>query len=67
MDGIHPLDFCLQCARKYDIPWKLILNCANGAQGDWLLKNYGELTNKLKQPISFVPTILLNQVSTFVL
>lgn len=50
-----------QCARKYDIPWKLILNCATGVQGDWLLKNYGELTNKLKQPISFVPTILLNQ------
>ena len=56
-----------QCAEKYKVPWKLILNCAKGVEGNWFLKKYGELTVKLKPRMTFVPTILLNQVNAFLM
>lgn len=60
---MHIRVFGFQCAEKYKVPWKLILNCAKGVEGDWFLKKYGELTVKLKPRMTFVPTILLNQVN----
>jgi hypothetical protein len=44
------------------VRWKLIAECAAGMEGDELLKRHGDTTNALHPRVSFVPTILLDQV-----
>ena len=42
--------------------WKLVAECAAGKEGDELLKHHGEATNALNPKVSFIPTVLLDQV-----
>jgi len=44
------------------VTWKLVEECAEGLEGDELLKQHGEATNALHPRVSFIPTILLDQV-----
>jgi interferon gamma-inducible protein 30 len=43
------------------VTWKLVEECAEGLEGDELLKQHGEATNALHPRVSFIPTILLDQ------
>lgn len=42
--------------------WKLVAECAASMEGEELLKRHGEATNALHPSVSFIPTILLDQV-----
>lgn len=42
--------------------WKLVAECATGVEGDELLKRHGDATNALHPRVSFIPTVLLDQV-----
>jgi len=44
------------------VRWKLVAECAAGMEGDELLKLHGEATDALHPRVSFIPTILLDQV-----
>jgi hypothetical protein len=44
------------------VRWKLVAECAAGMEGDELLKHHGEATNALYPRVSFIPTVLLDQV-----
>jgi len=44
------------------VRWKLVAECAAGMEGDELLKLHGEATNALHPRVSFIPTVLLDQV-----
>lgn len=52
-----------KCASKLLIDWKSILQCANSEKGSELLNHFGRMTESLNPKISFVPTVLLNNVS----
>lgn len=50
------------CAEQNEIHnWDTIAQCANSTEGSSLLKNYGEETAKLQQPLKSVPTIAFRQ------
>jgi hypothetical protein len=51
-----------QCAEEHGVRWKLVAECAAGVEGDELLKHHGDVTNALHPRVSFIPTILLDQV-----
>jgi hypothetical protein len=44
------------------VTWKSVAECAAGMEGDELLKHHGEATDALYPRVSFIPTILLDQV-----
>jgi len=44
------------------VSWKLVEECAASMEGDELLKRYGEATKALHPRVSFIPTVLLDQV-----
>ncbi|XP_055616517.1 GILT-like protein 1 [Toxorhynchites rutilus septentrionalis] len=50
------------CADMVEIHnWETIEQCANNTEGSGLLKNYGDETAKLQQPLKSVPTIAFRQ------
>ncbi|KPJ09872.1 hypothetical protein RR48_01269 [Papilio machaon] len=38
-----------------------IKRCASGEQGDAFLASYGDKTDLVQRPLSFVPTIIINE------
>ena len=56
----------LQCASLLDIDYNPIEDCADGVQGDQLLAAMGNRTLYFTPQITFVPTVAVNGVSTFV-
>ncbi|XP_058811804.1 GILT-like protein 1 [Topomyia yanbarensis] len=50
------------CADMHEIHnWDTIEQCANTTEGSSLLKNYGDETAKLQQPLKSVPTVAFRQ------
>uniref|UniRef100_A0A182QA48 Gamma-interferon inducible lysosomal thiol reductase n=1 Tax=Anopheles farauti TaxID=69004 RepID=A0A182QA48_9DIPT len=58
-DGAFPTKRCADEA-KID-QWQAIMECANSTEGSQLLKQYGDVTNKLQMPLKSVPTIAFKQ------
>ncbi|XP_075989188.1 GILT-like protein 1 isoform X2 [Anticarsia gemmatalis] len=54
------LDTCLTQVNKMDESSKL-KRCASGDQGDNLLATYGDKTDNVMRPLSFVPTVIINE------
>ncbi|CAG0894947.1 unnamed protein product [Darwinula stevensoni] len=44
--------------------WQTLQDCGDGAQGNQLLANYGQMTHSLQPPVTFIPTILINGVKS---
>uniref|UniRef100_A0A8D8WZG4 Gamma-interferon-inducible lysosomal thiol reductase n=1 Tax=Cacopsylla melanoneura TaxID=428564 RepID=A0A8D8WZG4_9HEMI len=59
-DNMEPEQVAMDCAREHAIDVSPILLCAQGPEGEILLKNYGEMTAALRPKVSFIPTILIN-------
>ncbi|GAU93315.1 hypothetical protein RvY_05276 [Ramazzottius varieornatus] len=49
-----------KCAKKLDIEWSDIMDCANGERGNQIMHNYALLTEALNPPHDSVPWIVLN-------
>ena len=56
----------LQCAALLDVDYNPIQDCAEGTRGDELLAVMGNRTLYFTPQITFVPTVAINGVSTFV-
>ncbi|OWR51241.1 lysosomal thiol reductase IP30 isoform 2 precursor, partial [Danaus plexippus plexippus] len=59
----HPdkaIDTCLGQVKREAESAKL-KKCASGAQGDALLASYGDKTDVVQRPLSFVPTVVINE------
>nr|AXF48737.1 odorant-binding protein OBP40 [Lobesia botrana] len=54
------LDTCLEKLNKQAESTKL-KGCASGNQGDNLLASYGDKSDSVQRPLSFVPTIVINE------
>ncbi|XP_045489747.1 gamma-interferon-inducible lysosomal thiol reductase isoform X1 [Pieris rapae] len=54
------LDTCLQQVKREGESDKL-KKCAAGEQGDNLLAAYGDKTDVVQRPLSFVPTVIINE------
>lgn len=54
--------FYFQCARRINLNITNLKNCTHGKEGDELLAQYGDQTLNLEPLISFVPTIIYNDV-----
>ncbi|KAK3913793.1 Gamma-interferon-inducible lysosomal thiol reductase [Frankliniella fusca] len=57
-DNWNPEEAGSRCAKKYELDWDSIWECAKGNEGSKLLSLYGKKTDKLGS-IDFVPTIAL--------
>lgn len=51
-----------QCAKRIDLNITQLKSCSNGKEGDALLAQYGDQTLNLEPSISFVPTIIYNDI-----
>ncbi|XP_072380238.1 GILT-like protein 1 [Diabrotica undecimpunctata] len=51
-----------QCAADNQIKWEDIENCIKTGKGDELLAKYGDRTNAVTPKITFIPTIVFNDV-----
>lgn len=58
-DNMDPEQVALDCSRQLNVELSPLLKCANGAEGEILLKNFGEMTYALSPKVSFIPTVLL--------
>ncbi|XP_066903905.1 gamma-interferon-inducible lysosomal thiol reductase isoform X1 [Halyomorpha halys] len=56
----NPEESGRKCSRDYNLDWNTISQCAEGKEGNELLKLNGDKTNALSPEVSFIPTILLN-------
>lgn len=56
----------LQCATAAGVDYNAIEGCAEGREGDELLAAMGNRTLYFTPQITFVPTVAINGVSTFV-
>ncbi|CAK1587408.1 unnamed protein product [Parnassius mnemosyne] len=54
------LDTCLEQVKKLSNSDK-IKRCASGEMGDNLLASYGDKTDLIQRPLSFVPTVVINE------
>ncbi|CAH0730492.1 unnamed protein product, partial [Brenthis ino] len=54
------LDTCLKSVKR-EAESDKINRCANGSQGDSLLASYGDKTDAVQRPLSFVPTVVINE------
>ncbi|CAH2062073.1 unnamed protein product, partial [Iphiclides podalirius] len=54
------LDTCLEQVKRSNSSDKM-KNCASGAAGDQLLASYGDKTDLVQRPLSFVPTVIVNE------
>ncbi|XP_073997426.1 GILT-like protein 1 [Rhodnius prolixus] len=50
-----------ECIEMYNIDWIRIKSCADNGVGDQLLKENGEITERILVQTTFIPTILLNR------
>nr|CAD7445507.1 unnamed protein product [Timema bartmani] len=66
-DNLRPTDIGQSCAEQWNIAWEPILKCATGSEGSDLLKRHGDATDALNPKATFIPTILLDQLSHFTL
>ncbi|XP_033227475.1 GILT-like protein 1 isoform X2 [Belonocnema kinseyi] len=57
----EPQEIMKSCAKDMSIKYQPILECFNGKHGKELLAKYGEITEKNKSEITFIPTISLDQ------
>lgn len=58
-DGAFPTK---RCADEMKIDqWQQIIDCANSTEGSQLLKQHGDTTKKLQDPLKSVPTIAFKQ------
>jgi len=57
----------LQCATVLGIDYNPIQSCAEGTEGDELLARLGDRTHNFTPQITFVPTIVINGVSFFLI
>ncbi|KAL0278933.1 UNVERIFIED_CONTAM: hypothetical protein PYX00_000610 [Menopon gallinae] len=64
-NNVNPEYIAEECARYIMVEVAPILQCSRTKEGSELLKNYGEKTHDLSPAISFVPTVLLNDVSYY--
>lgn len=57
--------FHFQCLQqvKHEGESDKLKRCAAGAQGDILLAAYGDKTDAVQRPLSFVPTVVISEVS----
>lgn len=53
----------LQCARQFNVDWDEIDQCYQGTRGSELLRDNGKLTRELMPDLTFVPTIVINNVT----
>ncbi|KAF6216302.1 hypothetical protein GE061_000642 [Apolygus lucorum] len=49
------------CSPKFGLKWNEILSCATGSEGIELEDKYGNETNSLNPPHTFVPTVAINK------
>ncbi|XP_060647231.1 GILT-like protein 1 [Drosophila sulfurigaster albostrigata] len=57
-DNVYPGQ---RCASESQVNWENIKVCANSTEGSALLRQAGDVTLKLKEPLTSVPTILFNE------
>lgn len=57
---VNPEESGRKCANDYNLDWNSIWHCANGSEGDELLKLHGDKTNSLSPKVIFIPTILID-------
>ncbi|KAH8312150.1 hypothetical protein KR044_009600, partial [Drosophila immigrans] len=57
-DNVYPGQ---RCASESQVNWENIKVCANSTEGSALLRQAGDVTMKLKEPLTSVPTILFNE------
>lgn len=65
VDNYEPLSIGKTCAEKLNVEWEPIYRCATGHDGDLLLKHNGQLTAELYPRVTFIPTVLLDDVSCY--
>lgn len=53
---------CLQCAAQTGVDFSLVMKCYRGKQGDELIDMYANRTAALQPPLSWVPTVVFNDV-----
>ncbi|KAH8247685.1 hypothetical protein KR038_008212 [Drosophila bunnanda] len=58
-DNVYPGQRCAQ--ENHINNWENIKTCANSTEGSILLRKAGETTQRLKEPLTSVPTILFNE------
>ncbi|KAH8293038.1 hypothetical protein KR054_009465 [Drosophila jambulina] len=58
-DNVYPGQRCAQ--ENHINNWENIKTCANTTEGSILLRKAGETTQRLKEPLTSVPTILFNE------
>lgn len=57
---VDPEESGKKCAKMYGLDWNSIWSCANGSEGDDLLKLHGDKTNSLSPKVVFIPTVLID-------
>lgn len=62
-NNIYPQEIGEKCARELSVNWDSILECSQSKKGDLLLKNHGERTSAVRPKITFIPTVLLDEVN----
>ncbi|CAB3362286.1 Hypothetical predicted protein [Cloeon dipterum] len=60
-DNLDPEDAGKKCARSLNIDWDPIVACSRGSEGKLLLAKMGEATHSLNPPVTFIPTIAVNE------
>ncbi|XP_030370457.1 GILT-like protein 1 [Scaptodrosophila lebanonensis] len=58
-DNVYPGQRC--ASENHINNWENIKTCANTTEGSQLLRKAGETTQKLKEPLTSVPTVLFNE------
>ena len=61
-NNLSPQNITKTCAEKMHLDVEPILNCSKGSKGSELLALFGRMTDALKPPVSFIPTVTLDKV-----
>ncbi|XP_025408104.1 GILT-like protein 1 [Sipha flava] len=59
-NNYEPKKIGIDCAEKFNVNWNKINACSESKEGEQLLKQNGEATDKLWPRVSFIPTITIN-------
>ncbi|KAK0083244.1 hypothetical protein PV325_009104 [Microctonus aethiopoides] len=59
--NVWPIKITRTCAEEMNIDAEPILNCAKSIKGSELLAKYGKMTDALRPPVTYVPTITLDK------
>ncbi|KAF6216301.1 hypothetical protein GE061_000641 [Apolygus lucorum] len=49
------------CSPIYGLDWDDVLSCADGSEGSKLMEMYGNETDSLKPPLTYVPLVIVNK------